>query len=317
MPVVGELFGFPFGSPESLDGIAEAQCPYMQARCDGGGNRDMANVALANDSGLRSRFSSNVIRSGSVSCAICSVGMSGSLKIICPRRLLNFGLNGFSAQHLELVKLLCHTAGFSQGARVDYWSEISLNFKHENLKFQYRLDYLLREVLPNGEHGPPIIVEIMTCSTSGGNKSLGTDIQTAFRKALLANQGDRVDCPGINIRQVWARMASQLIVKSEAALAWGGKTIWVVQDTLTNYMENNTGLRLSEMQSGFANEVNIIAASSEINSAPKLYSGPISSAVNTEPSFSDILKAPFLPQVESFLSKVRKPPTGSFEVPPA
>lgn len=110
MPVVGELFGFPFGSPESLDGIAEAQCPYMQARCDGGGNRDMANVALANDSGLRSRFSSNVIRSGSVSCAICSVGMSGSLKIICPRRLLNFGLNGFSAQHLELVKLLCHTA---------------------------------------------------------------------------------------------------------------------------------------------------------------------------------------------------------------
>ncbi len=223
MPVVAELYGHKFGSAESLSAVSDAICPYTQNLCDGGGNRDMANIALASDSGIRARYSPKVIQSGKVSCAICSIGMNDGPKIICPRRLLNFGSNGFSDQHSNVVKLLCKTAGFSSNATVDFWTELSLNFRQGNLKFIYRLDYLLRERLPDGSHGAPIIVEIMTCSTSGGNKGLGTDIQTAFRKALLANQGDAVNCPGINIRQVWARMASQLIVKSEAALAWAAK----------------------------------------------------------------------------------------------
>jgi len=44
----------------------------------------------------------------------------------------------------------------------------------------------------------------------------------AFEDAVLGkpHQG-----PGINYRQVWARMVSQLVVKSEVGLAWGGKTI--------------------------------------------------------------------------------------------
>ena len=315
MPIVAELFGHQFGSHKSTSAIKDAICPYTQDRCDGGGNRDMANIALASDSGIRARFSPSVIKSGSVSCAICSVGMKDGPKIICPRRLLNFGSNGYSEQHKNIVKLLCKTAGFTMGSKIDFWTELSLNFKQDSLKFQYRLDYLLREVLPNGKYGPPIIVEIMTCSTSGGNKAFGTDIQTAFRKALLANQGDTVDCPGINIRQVWARMASQLIVKSEAALAWGGKTIWVVQDTLTNYMANNTGLQLEKMQSGVANEVNIIAGSGASSLIPILYSGPISSALSENPSFSDILRAPFLPSEDAFFKKVSSTPSGSFEVP--
>ncbi|MEY2942876.1 MAG: hypothetical protein RLY97_890, partial [Pseudomonadota bacterium] len=153
------------------------------------------------------------------------------------------------------------------------------------------------------------------CSTSGGNKAYGTDIQTAFRKAILARTGDQIACPGINIRQVWARMASQLIVKSEAALNWGGKTIWVVQDALTDYIRKNTGLRLQEMKSGMANEVNIISASGRSDDVPMLFSGPISVAASDEASFSDILRAPFLPDINVVLSKLSCPPTGSFIVP--
>lgn len=275
----------------------------------------MATIPLATDSGIRARFSPQVIQSGQVSCAICSVGMKDGTKIICPRRLLNFGQNGFSPKHLHLVQLICRIAGFSAGATIDFWTELSLNFRQGDLRFQYRLDYVLRERLFDGQHGPPIVVEVMTCSTSGGNKSQGTDIQTAFRKALLANQGDEILCPGINIRQVWARMASQLIVKSQAVLAWGGRTIWVVQDVLGNYVANNTGLKLSQMQSNSPGEVNIIASTGFSEDVPILYSGPITSAIDDGPSFSDILKAPFVPDREAFLSKVPKIPSGSFKAP--
>lgn len=68
-----------------------------------------------------------------------------------------------------------------------------------------------------------MVIEAMTCSTSGGNKEKGTDMQSAFRTATLAANGildsGVVESPGVNLRQVWARMASQLIAKSEAAIA--------------------------------------------------------------------------------------------------
>ncbi len=95
----------------------------------------------------------------------------------------------------------------------------------------------------------------------------------------------------------------------------GGKTIWVVQDALSNYMTNNTGLKLAEMNSGIPNQVNIIASSGDATDVPVLYSGPILSTDSEEPSFSDILKAPFLPEKAAFLKKVSVPPIGSFIVP--
>lgn len=314
MPSVGELYGYPFGSNESISTIKEARCRYTGLVCDGGGNRDMAAVQLSSDSGFRSRYSPEVISNGSVSCAVCSVSMKDGLKIICPRRLLNFGQTGFATEHKKIVALIASVAGFSPGATVGYWTELSLNFKSGKKKFQYRLDYLLRERAPDGTYGPPIIVEVMTCSTSGGNRNLGTDIQTAFRRAVLAAPGDEIACPGINIRQVWARMASQMIVKSEAALYWGGRTIWVVQHPLSDYMGNNTGLNLSEMKSDAAGEVNVIASDGEPQSEPVLYSGPISSALDGENSFSDILRAPFLPSREDFIAKIPAQAEGHFQI---
>ena len=67
----------------------------------------------------------------------------------------------------------------------------------------------------------PSIIEIMTSSTSGGNKRNRTTISAAFEDAML---GQDHKAPGINYRQVWARMVSQLIVKSEVSVHWGGKT---------------------------------------------------------------------------------------------
>ena len=56
MATIAELYGHPLGSTESLVNLASAVCPFMQAVCNGGGNRDMADLTLAQDPGLRARF---------------------------------------------------------------------------------------------------------------------------------------------------------------------------------------------------------------------------------------------------------------------
>ena len=82
----------------------------------------------------------------------------------------------------------------------------------------------------------------MTSNTSdGGNKTERSCIPQTFEDCML---GNKHKAPCINFRQVWARIASQLIVKSQAAIAWGRKTIWVLQDILANYISSSTALDL-------------------------------------------------------------------------
>ena len=38
-------------------------------------------------------------------------------------------------------------------------------------------------------------------------------------------------------------MASQLFEKSEVAEAWGGKTVWILQDVLLEYVEQATAFK--------------------------------------------------------------------------
>ncbi|MCX7067307.1 MAG: hypothetical protein NTW85_06410 [Methylococcales bacterium] len=85
----------------------------------------------------------------------------------------------------------------------------------------------------------PFIIEVMTASTSGSDTEAGTNIAASFTDAIL---GMEHNCPGINKRQVWGRMATQLFAKSTLAEAWGGKTIWLVQDKLLKNIELTTKL---------------------------------------------------------------------------
>ncbi len=97
----------------------------------------------------------------------------------------------------------------------------------------------------NFPRGIPNIIEIMTSSTSGGNKDKRTQIAMAFEDALL---GKPHKAPGINYRQVWGRMVSQLISKSEITAHWEGATIWVVQDVLAKYISKTTALDLKKFK---------------------------------------------------------------------
>ena len=148
---------------------------------------------------------------------------------------------------------------------------------------------------------PVVIVEIMTSSTSGGDKKKRTQIAMAFEDAVT--KGSDHNGPTINYRQVWARMVSQLIVKSQVGIAWGGKTIWLLQDVLADYISSSTALNLERYLSAHADEVNILAfgygaKANTINSDEKIielrdskfYAGPISKAKEPSGGFVDIVK---------------------------
>lgn len=165
--------------------------------------------------------------------------------------------------------------------------------------------------------GNPLIVEIMTSSTSGGNKRKRTTVPAAFEDAILKGV-DGHEAPGINYRQVWARMVSQLIVKSEAGMSWGGKTVWVVQDALVDYIASTTALDWRRFDNDRTSEVNVMSFSYgdtgetasgivEMGSG-ELFSGPVRppGSSPTEQGFQDMIRAPVKPPKSSLVRALAK-----------
>lgn len=158
--------------------------------------------------------------------------------------------------------------------------------------------------------GKPLVIEVMTSSTSGGNKAKGTTIQNAFREAIL---GRPQDAPGINYRQIWARMVSQLIVKSQIGKAWGGQTIWVLQDALANYISKTTDLNLRKLISQALKEVNILTLRyhderhAGVGTQPlevdNLYAGQIP-AIHGDTDFNKLLQAASIPPASVLEAKL-------------
>lgn len=367
MSKIFELFGYRLDAwgPAAISNCRKAWCPFMDAECDGGGNRYLSSLNLKVRSDLRKHFP----KKKSVQAGVCSLRLRNDEQpwIVCPRRLLS--LRGGRSNHQARVhEYLLNHSGFKNGTSVRVWSEVKMklqttNEDDETKSFDYTFDYilagsqrkLLKEVSAligkgatavkkiaaengftvanrNGEEwienfpsDPITIVEVMTSSTSGGNKDNRTQIAMAFEDAVtkgMDHQG-----PGINYRQVWARMVSQLIVKSQVGLAWGGKTIWVLQDVLADYISSTTSLDLSKYVAANLDEVNILAFGyGTFASTPKdvdsivnledatLYAGPISTS-DSDGGFIEIVKIGATPPKEAlWKSLFNKKRSGSLMV---
>lgn len=298
MPVVKELFGQVLDEDMASSACRSALCPFLGDVCDGGGNRDMARVA-ASSGGL---FDCEVGRrtQGRLSCGICSIETPKKKEVwaICSRRLLAFSSNGVADRHRELASRVFALCGFLPGQEVSAWSEISL--KEEGTKGV--IVYMLRTAEP----GPvPVIIDIMTCSTSGGNREKGTDAPFAGRFCSRVAKGP-VRAPGVNVRQVWARMASQLIAK--AANSWGGRAVWIVQALLADYIGTHTALPLDDLRSPdwAPDEVNMVV--SNLNGPVALYFGLVRAAGGDRKCWFELLGAPHVPTLESITMKLEEIP---------
>ncbi len=348
-------------SAEVKESRARAFCPFMGSICDGGGNRYMSEINLAVHPELSSYFPglpsvasgicSIQVKDGEPPWIICPrrllyMGRKAPLEVLKGR----------------VQKQLLDKCGFSKGRKLGVWSEVKVKYTGGDREdvgglFDYTFDYVIVEIgrerletvaskfgitlkeagrmLEKSEYtlaqiggttfvedfpiGCPVIVEVMTSSTSGGNKKRRSCIPQAFEDCVL---GKEHTAPGINYRQVWARMASQLIVKSQAAMAWEGKTIWVLQDLLAEYISASTALDLHQFMSENTDEVNILAYSYgdsyktrhesktiELRDST-LYAGPIRPLAEGEarPSFQDIVLASVCPPKEVLLMALCKKP---------
>jgi hypothetical protein len=352
MPKIFELFGFPLtdNSPKAISHRKNAICPFMGKQCDGGGNRYLSAVDVSKHDALKNFFSGKGIVQAGI-CALM-IKENEEPWIVCPRRLFTFDHSETAAAHQASIEgKIISLSSFPPGTRIGIWSEVKIKPKAEagpGKSFDYTFDYILIPLksksssdiselldtkwsnirskaqqvgyqfasrkgvtyIENFPTGSPIIIEIMTSSTSGGNKKKRTQIPMAFEDAIL---GKPHNAPGINYRQVWARMVSQLIVKSEVALQWGGKTIWILQDALAEYISNTTALDIKKFLSEHVSEVNMLCYG--YGALPlrlegpiqlkggALYSGPIASSVGGSigTCFQDIIRAPICPPVQTLL----------------
>lgn len=345
-------------SPSVQESRKKAFCPFISGMCDGGGNRYMSDINLQDHQDLKKMFP-GMSRVPSGVCSIQVSENMEPWIICPRRLLYMGEKANTNILRGETQKKLLEKCGFPKGAEVGIWAEAKVKYTNGNededaAVFDYTFDYvlmplgrikqaqavaesglewnILQKNLRESGHtfaqrdgefyiedfpvGSPVIVEVMTSSTSGGNKKKRSCIPQAFEDCML---GKPHLAPGINYRQVWARMASQLIVKSQAAMAWKGKTIWVLQDLLADYISSSTALDLHKFIAEHTDEVNILAFSygdnfkhtpqSQIVSLDKvvLYSGPIRpNDSNTQPCFQDIVLSSVCPPREVFIAALSK-----------
>lgn len=299
MSKIFELFGYRLDnwSAAAQRNLSQAWCPFMNSECDGGGNRYLSSVDLDRALNLKPFFPSKQRVNCGV-CSL-RVRPNEQPWIVCPRRLLSLRRNAGVDYQAGVRNDLISCSGLPAGQRYRVWSEVKMKLtttgeNNEARSFDYTFDYILagskrvrldeisdlvgrsqsavRRIAESNEFtlasrgelwvddfpaDPILIVEIMTSSTSGGNRNNRTQIAMAFEDAILNREEH--NGPGINYRQVWARMVSQLIVKSQVGLAWGGKTIWLLQDVLADYISSTTALDLACYISEEAAEVNLLA----------------------------------------------------------
>jgi hypothetical protein len=334
----------------------------MNRDCDGGGNRYLSQIDLSRNSALKALFSERSKLAAGV-CSIQVKADTAPWIVCPRRLLVlgreRTGTRTY--QRNSEIETLRHL-GYASGTRLGVWPEVKLkytSFVNEiKMSFDYTFDYILmpitsvsqseierdtkqswsklQPIFQNGGYtlakrgseyyvedyptGVPSIIEIMTSSTSGGDKNKRTTIPLAFEDAML---GRSHNSPGINYRQVWARMVSQIIVKSEIAFSWGGKAIWVVQDLLVDYISTSTALNIRQFLSENTSEVNMLSFSYGENfeiplgvielSNPELFAGPMTStppnSPQSRPSFQDMIRTPICPPVDRVLTTLvrRKP----------
>lgn len=277
---------------------AKAWCPFMGAECDGGGNRYLSALDLRKNTELQKYFpGKDIVQSGV--CSLRLRDSEQPWIVCPRRLLSLRGqtqseyqahVRAQLAKYAELKPDKVYRAWSEVKMKIE-----TTNDADEAKSFDYTFDYILAgsgrkrfsevvELIGKGERtalsiaqangytiamrggekwidnfpaDPIIIIEIMTSSTSGGNKNKRTQIAMACEDAIIAPANH--NAPGINYRQVWARMVSQLIVKSQVGLAWNGRTFWLLQDVLAQYISTTTALDMSRYIAEHPNEVNILA----------------------------------------------------------
>ena len=148
MSKIFELFGYRLSSwnDQAAANRARAWCPFMDAACDGGGNRQQSAVYLREHADLRPYFP-NMEK---VQAGVCSLQMNEDDQpwIVCPRRLLSLRHGEVSNYQTQVKNQLIQYAGLEPKQKYRVWSEVKMKVEtttaqDEEKFFDYTFDYIL------------------------------------------------------------------------------------------------------------------------------------------------------------------------------
>lgn len=277
MAKIAELFGTKVSDPVAAvphDSVVQRHCPFTNRVCDVTANRgDRARFDLTGQNvGPADRaLISKLYGSAEIPLGICSIATQRRFEthakpwIICPKRLME--LRATPPIILPEVRALID---IKPGTDVRCWWEFKFASSDDGEDnevagrfFEFTFDYILMPVewQKGNKHpvivGPPYILEIMTSSTRGGGLTEHmADVLALRDQRSLRGHVKSPYTP--NYRQVFGRMASQLFAKSEIAEAWGGKTIWIMQDVLLEYIVQTTAFRPEPFKNNTEGNVNVV-----------------------------------------------------------
>jgi hypothetical protein len=248
---IAELYGQPPGLLRDSDLLAR-RCPFRVKECDVTANRHQTAVlhqqACGDDwAALQTKFGEEPLPLGVCSCWTRRRNETEAKPwILCNKRLLYV-----EAPRPRIPASVRELIPFAEGTSVGVWPEFNLKFDDPTSGssdfFDFTFDFLLMEVdAADQPVGPPYIIETMAASTRGkGTTEHTIDVLLGRPQRQLAGVVDSIYTP--NYRQVFSRFLTQFIAKSEVAELWGGRTIWVVQDALLDYIMQTTAFRPTDL----------------------------------------------------------------------
>lgn len=284
MAKIGELFGVRIQTPpsEPPQQWKDRHCPFTGRTCDVTANRSDRALLKLDQKAIspedRARIES-LYGAAPIPLGICSVLTTrqnetvGRPWIVCPKRMMEVRAVPpvIPAEVRALIPIAPGTPvrcwwefkfrsraaavvgdeGELEGIGGEEAGDAAIEVAPDNRFFEYTFDYIIIPVDYSGgsSHpkliGPPFILEVMTASTRGGGLTEHMVDLLALREQTTLRE--RVKSPYTpNYRQVFERMLGQFFAKAEAAEAWGGRAIWLVQDVLIDYIEQSTDFRSAD-----------------------------------------------------------------------
>ena len=148
MSKIYELFGYRLQNwnTEAENNLSRAWCPFMNAECDGGGNRYQSAIDLRNNPALRERIPEKNI----IQCGVCSIQTRTGEQpwIVCPRRLLSLKRGNLSVHQAYVREQLSTYANLDMTEAYSVWAEVKIKTEattddDEAKSFDYTFDYVL------------------------------------------------------------------------------------------------------------------------------------------------------------------------------
>jgi len=146
-----ELYGYRLDrwNSEAENNLSRAWCPFMDAECDGGGNRFQSAIDLRVNPELQEKIPNKDI----IQVGICSLlPRTGEQPwIVCPRRLLSLKGGSLSDKQSFIRKQLSDLVELDISKKHLAWSEVkikteSTNNGDEAKSFDYTFDYIVSGV---------------------------------------------------------------------------------------------------------------------------------------------------------------------------